>query len=94
VHERQVLAGSDLLQNIRSVVFNPFFNDFSSLDKDDVHVGYHNSLSSRGDTLIFTSVSAIPCYAIGDLAILSDLVFHNCLDVGESSEKHRFISFL
>ena len=88
-----ILVDANLLQNIRSVVLDPFFKDLSSPEEDNVHVGYHNSFSSCRNPLIFCWMSVVHCYAIGDLVDLSDLVFHDCLDVGESPEKPRFIFF-
>ena len=74
------LRVSDLLENIRHVKLDPFFDDLSSFHEGDVYVRDRNSLSSCRNPLIHSCVSAIHCYATRDLVAFGDLVFRNGLE--------------
>jgi len=88
-----MVANADLLEDVHHVKLDPFFDDLSSFDEDDVYVSNGNSLSSGRNVLVLSCVSAMHCYAVRELVSFGDLVFHDGLDVGESGEEYQLIAF-
>lgn len=61
-----MVANADLLENVHHVKLDPFFDDLSSFDEDDVYVSDGNSLSCGRNALILSCVGVMHCYAVRD----------------------------
>ena len=79
-----MVTNAYLLENVHHVKLNSFLDDLSGFYESDVHESDGDSLSCSNDSLILSSVSAMHSHVTRDLIALSDLVFHNSFDVGES----------